>query len=96
MGRLFTAVTQHLTPAAVNFFPRICMNNFSKTPALVAYLDERLTGDQEVVGSNPRRVGKILSWRFDHEMFSMVILSLLLTGICHFLAKECAQSWLTT
>ena len=24
----------------------------------------------------PRRVGNILSWRFDHEIFSMVILSL--------------------
>ena len=26
----------------------------------------------------PRRVGNILSWRFDHEIFSIVILSLLL------------------
>ena len=29
-------------------------------------------------GFKPRHVGNILSWRFDHELFSMVILSLLL------------------
>ena len=27
-------------------------------------------------GFDARRVGNIISWRFDHEMFSMVILSL--------------------
>ena len=38
------------------------------------------TGDQEVAGSTPAEVGKILSWRLmiDHEIFSTVILSLLL------------------
>ena len=44
--------------------------------ASVAQLDARLTGDQEVRGSNPAEVGNILSWRFDHEIFSTVILSL--------------------
>ena len=34
--------------------------------------------DQEVAGSNPTKVGNILSWRFDHEIFSTVIHSLLL------------------
>ena len=29
-----------------------------------------------VCGFDPRRVGSILSWRFDHEIFSTVILSL--------------------
>ena len=38
----------------------------------------RLTGDQEVAGMTPTEVGNILSWRFDHEILSMVILSLLL------------------
>ena len=52
-------------------------------------------GDQEVV-SDPCRVGNILSWRFDHEIFSMVILSLPLIQEGQFLAKECAQYWLTT
>ena len=35
----------------------------------------RLTGDQEVAGLTPTGVK---SWRFDHEIFSTVILSLLL------------------
>ena len=44
----------------------------------VAQLDVHPTGDQAVAGSTPADVGNILSWRFDHEIFSMVILSLLL------------------
>ena len=48
------------------FLPRV--------PASVAQLDVHLTGDQEV-GVRPPRVS-ILSWRFDHEIFSTVILSL--------------------
>ena len=47
-------------------------------PALVAQLDVHPTGDQEGAGFHPHWVGNILSWRFDHEIFSMVILSLLL------------------
>ena len=42
----------------------------------MAQLDARPTGNQEVAGFNPRRVGNVLSWRFDKEMFSTVILSL--------------------
>ena len=42
----------------------------------VAQLDARLTGDQEVAGSTPCRVGNNPSWRFDYEIFSTVILSL--------------------
>ena len=44
-------------------------------PALLAQLDVHPTGDQEVVGLTPW-IGNILSWRFDHEIFSIVILSL--------------------
>ena len=44
-----------------------------------AQMDARLTGDQKVAGSTPTEVGNILSWRFDHEIFFMVILSLPLT-----------------
>ena len=45
----------------------------------MAQLDAHLTGDQAVAGSiPPQQVGNILSWRFDHEIFSMVILFLLL------------------
>ena len=41
---------------------------------LVAQLDARPTGDQEVAGSTPPGQQHI-SWRFDHEIFSTVILS---------------------
>ena len=50
----------------------------SRLPASVAQIDARPTGDQEVAGSTPAEVGNILSWRFDYEIFSTVILSLLL------------------
>ena len=65
-------------------------------PASVAKLDARPTGNQEVAGST------LLGWQhsfveIDHEIFSMVIPSLLLIqeGSCQFLVKECAQYWLT-
>ena len=45
-------------------------------PASVAQLDAHQTGDQEVVGSTPARSATLISWRFDHEIFSTVILSL--------------------
>ena len=50
--------------------------------ASVAQLDARPTGDQEVPG-------------FDHEIFSAAILSLPVIQEGQFLAKECAQYWLT-
>ena len=40
-------------------------------------LDVCPTGDQEVAGSTPAGSATLL-WRFDHEVFSVVILSLLL------------------
>ena len=46
-------------------------------PALMAQLDMHPTDDQEVVGLIPTGLAS-LSWRFDHEIFSTVILSLLL------------------
>ena len=49
------------------------MDEFSRE---VAQLDVRPTSDQEIAGLTPARVGNILSWRFDHEIFSTVILSL--------------------
>ena len=64
-------------------------------PASEAQLDVRPTGDQEVVGLTPADVGNILSWRFDHEIFSTVILSFPLIQEGQFLVKECAQYWLT-
>ena len=70
----------------------------SSATALVAQLDARPTPDQEVADSTPAEVGNIPSWRFDHEILSTVILShpLIQEGqLSFFLAKECAQYWLT-
>ena len=42
----------------------------------MAQLDVHPTGDQEVAGSTPAELATFFSWRFDHEIFSAVILSL--------------------
>ena len=58
----------------------------------MAHLDAHQTGDQEVVGLTP--AGSQHSFvEIDHEVFSMVILSLprFKKGSCLFLVKECAQ-----
>ena len=67
------------------------------TPASVAQLDARLTGDQEVAGSTPAEVGNILSWRLIMKYFlqSFSPSRWFKKGSCQFLAKECAQYWLT-
>ena len=45
-------------------------------PASVAHLDAQSDWRPGGRGFNPRRGRNILSWRFDHEIFSTVILSL--------------------
>ena len=62
--------------------------------ALVAQLDVHPTGDQEVVGSTPAKVGNILSWRLIIKYF-LRSFSRFRWRSCQFLAKECAQYWLT-
>ena len=42
----------------------------------MAHLDARPTGDQEVAGSSPHRGRQHSFTEIDHEVFSMVILSL--------------------
>ena len=61
--------------------------------ASVAQLDVRLTGEQEVTGSNPTEVGNILSWRLIMKYFlrSFSTFPWFKKGSCQFLAKECAQ-----
>ena len=55
------------------------------------------TGDQEVAGSTPAEVGNILSWRLIMKYFlwSFSPFRWFKKGSCQFLAKECAQYWLT-
>ena len=57
----------------------------------------RPTGDQEVIGSTPAEVGNILSWRLIMKYFLRWFSPLcwFKKGSCQFLAKECAQYWLT-
>ena len=57
----------------------------------------RPTGDQEVAGSTPAEVGNILSRRLIMKYFlrSFSPFRWFKKGSCQFLAKECAQYWLT-
>ena len=57
----------------------------------------RPTEDQEVAGSTPAEVGNILSWRLIMKYFlrSFSPFRWFKKGSCQFLAKECAQYWLT-
>ena len=57
----------------------------------------RPTGDQEVVGSTLAEVGNILSWRLIMKYFlqSFSPFHWFKKDSCQFLAKECAQYWLT-
>ena len=57
------------------FSDKICLNH-TVFKASMAQLDARPTGDQQVAGSTPAEVGNILC--DDYEIFSVVILSLLL------------------
>ena len=54
-------------------------------------------GDQEVAGSTPAEVSNILSWRLIMKYFlrSFSPFRWFKRGSCQFLAKECAQYWLT-
>ena len=60
--------------------------------ALVAQMDARPNVDQEVAGSIPTEVGNILSYRLIMKYFLWPFSPFSI----QFLAKECAQYWLTT
>ena len=65
--------------------------------ASVAQLDVRPTGDQEVAGSTPAKVGNILLRRLIMKYFLRPFSPFrwFKKGSSQFLAKECAQYWLT-
>ena len=78
-------------------FVNLCEFKYSQL-ALVAQLDVRPTGDQEVAGSTPAQVGNIFSWRLIMKYFlrSFSPFHWFKKGSCQFLVKECcAQYWLT-
>ena len=69
---------------------------FTGRPRWLSWM-RRPTGDQEVAGSNPAKVGNILSWRLIMKYFlrSFSPFRWFKKGSRQFLAKECAQYWLT-
>ena len=73
------------------------MKNVKKMLASVAQLDAPSDWRPGGRRFNPRRGRQHSFVEIDHEIFSTVILSLPLIqeGHCQFLAKECAQYWLT-
>ena len=72
---------------SIHFFPIMQPPSWMRRP----------TGDQEVTGSTPAEVGNILSWRLIMKYFlrSFSPFRWFKKGSCQFLAKECAQYWLT-
>ena len=78
-----------LSPLSLSFIS-------SSRPRWLSWM-RRPTGDQEVAGSTPAEVGNILSWRLIMKYFlqSFSPFRWFKKGSCQFLAKECAQYWLT-
>ena len=74
-------------------------SRFTLIPSRPRWLSwmRRPTGDQEVAGSTPAEVGNIPSWRLIMKYFlrSFSPFRWFKKGSCQFLAKECAQYWLT-
>ena len=80
------------------FMDKYFMNSSLPELALVAQLNVCPTGDQVVTGSTPAEVGNILSWRLIMKYFyghSLPSPDSRRAVSCQFLAKECAQYWLT-
>ena len=78
------------------FFPVLLEECKVCRPRWLSWM-RRPTGDQEVAGSTPAEVGNILSWRLIMKYFlrSFSPFRWYKKGSCQFLAKECAQYWLT-
>ena len=72
------------------------LSNYWGRPRWLSWM-RRPTGDQEVAGSTPAEIGSILSWRLIIKYFlrSFSPFRWFKKGSCQFLAKECAQYWLT-
>ena len=86
--QITTRQTPHVKPQTYNH--QICR------PRWLSWM-RRPTGDQEVAVSTPAEVGNILSWRLIMKYFlrSFSPFRWFKKGSCQFLAKECAQYWLT-
>ena len=94
----FSLLINMKMPTSVGIFIFISRGIFilSHGPRWLSWM-RRPTGDQEVAGSTPAEVGNILSWRLIMKYFlrSFSPFRWFKKGSCQFLAKECAQYWLT-
>ena len=93
-GQSFSTEESHKTHS-----PLLCYDldrQYNSRPRWLSWM-RRPTGDQEVAGSTPAEVGNILSWRLIMKYFlrSFSPFRWFKKGSCQFLAKECAQYWLT-
>ena len=79
------------------FLLDVYLANTRSQDNVASMLLRRPTGDQEVAGSTPAEVGNILSWRLimKYILRSFSPFRWFKKGSCQFLAKECAQYWLT-
>ena len=70
----------------------LCPYTTRQQPALVAHLDVRLTGDQEVAGSTSARLVKFFRGDLIMKYFlwSVFPSGWFKNGSCQFLANECA------
>ena len=93
----FSKQFQHICISLDVNFNESLTNDVVSRPRWLSWM-RRLTGDQEVAGSTPAEVGNILSWRLIMKYFlrSFSPFRWFKKGSCQFLAKECAQYWLTT
>ena len=82
---------------SILFFFFFFFDTTKRRPASVAQLDAPSDWRPGGRGFNPRRGRQNSFVEIDHEVFSTVILSFrwFKKGSCQFLAKECAQYWLT-
>ena len=84
------------SPGLVAWLGKCEITLYISRPRWLSWM-RRPTGDQEVAGSTPAEVGNILSWRLIVKYFlrSFSPFRWFKKGSCQFLAKECAQYWLT-
>ena len=83
-------------PFKVPFFTDYFVPDLYSRPRWLSWM-RGPTGDQEVAGSTPAEVDNILSWILIMKCFlrSFSPFRWFKEGSCQFLAKECAQYWLT-
>ena len=93
--QFMTVMALHCTELVIIILP-LSRYDLNSRPRWLSWM-RRPTGDQEVAGSTPTEVGNILSWKLIMKYFRLSFSPFrwFKKGSCQFLAKECAQYWLT-